>query len=137
MICQSLGVEPVDPAVMKRPPRRADEAIINRPLIFRVLSNAALITLGTLYVYYKEMEHDGTVSKRDTTVTFTTFVMFDMFNAMACRHSEKTVLSLSPFSNTSFLLAIGGSLIGQALVVYFPPLQVGHSVGHRDGWMDE
>jgi len=84
---------------------------------------------GTLYVYYKEMEHDGTVSKRDTTMTFTTFVMFDMFNAMACRHSEKPVVAISPFSNTSFLLAIGGSLIGQLLVVYFPPLQVREESG--------
>jgi Ca2+-transporting ATPase len=28
---------------------------------------------------------DGVVSSRDRTMTFTTFVMFDMFNALACR----------------------------------------------------
>jgi P-type Ca2+ transporter type 2C len=121
---QSLGVEPVDPMVMKRPPRRADDPILNHALGVRVLSNAALITAGTLYVYYKEMSDEGVVTKRDTTMTFTTFVMFDMFNAMACRHAERSVFHLSPFSNTSFLLAVGGSLIGQLLVIYFPPLQV-------------
>lgn len=120
---QSLGVEPVDPVVMRRPPRRASDPILNRPLIVRVLSNAALITVGTLYVFWKEMGHDGIVSKRDTTMTFTTFVSFDMFNALCCRHAEKPVLSLSPFSNKPFLVAVGGSLVGQFLVIYFPPLQ--------------
>ena len=120
---QSLGVEPVDPVVMRRPPRRASEPILDRALGVRVLSNAALITVGTLYVYWKEMGHDGIVSKRDTTMTFTTFVSFDMFNALCCRHAEKPVLTLPPFSNKPFLVAVGGSLVGQFLVIYFPPLQ--------------
>ena len=28
---------------------------------------------------------DGTVTPRDTTMTFTCFVLFDMFNALSCR----------------------------------------------------
>jgi len=120
---QSLGVEPVDPVVMRRPPRRANEAILDRALGIRVLSNAALITVGTLYVYWKEMGHDGIVSKRDTTMTFTTFVVFDMFNALCCRHAEKPVFNLPFFSNKPFLVAVGGSMVGQFLVIYFPPLQ--------------
>ena len=63
---------------MRRPPRRAQDPILNRALGIRVLSNAALITAGTLYVFWHEMGHDGVVSKRDTTMTFTTFVFFDM-----------------------------------------------------------
>lgn len=124
VVRQSLGVEPVDPAVMRRPPRRANDPILNRALGTRVLTNAALITAGTLYVYWKEMGHDGVVSRRDTTMTFTTFVMFDMFNAMACRHAEKPVIHLHPLSNIPLVLALGGSILGQLLVIYFPPLQV-------------
>lgn len=120
---QSLGVEPVDPVVMRRPPRKATDPILNRALAWRVLTNAALITAGTLYVYWREMGHDGIVSKRDTTMTFTTFVAFDMFNALCCRHAERPVLALPPFSNRPFLIAVGGSLVGQFLVIYFPPLQ--------------
>ena len=115
---------------MRRPPRRATDPILNRALGIRVLTNAALITVGTLYVFWKEMGHDGIVSKRDTTMTFTTFVSFDMWNALACRHAEKPILFLSPFSNIPFLLAIGGSLVGQLLVIYFPPLQVSNARVH-------
>jgi Ca2+-transporting ATPase len=40
---------------------------------------------GTMAVYTHEMLTDGEVTKRDTTMTFTCFVLFDMFNALNCR----------------------------------------------------
>jgi len=48
---QSLGVEPVDPDVMKRPPRDQNAPFIDRPLIIRVLSSAFIIVAGTMFVY--------------------------------------------------------------------------------------
>lgn len=33
------------------------------------------------------------------------------------------MLSLGFFTNRMFLYAVGGSLVGQLLVIYFPPLQ--------------
>ena len=33
------------------------------------------------------------------------------------------MLSVGLFSNPMFLYAVGGSLLGQLLVIYFPPLQ--------------
>ena len=66
---------------------------------------------------------DGKISSRDRTMTFTTFVMFDMFNSLACRHNSRSVLELNWDSNKAFLLALAFSLIGQLLVLYFPPLQ--------------
>eukprot|EP00127_Corallochytrium_limacisporum_P002707 Clim_evm16s136 gene=Clim_evmTU16s136 len=119
---QSLGVEPVDPDVMKKPPRRSTENIINRPLITRVVSAAAIIVTGTLYVFVLEMQ-DGEVTARDTTMTFTTFVMFDMFNALACRSANKSTFEIGFFSNNMFLYAVGGSLLGQLCVIYVPWLQ--------------
>ena len=56
-------------------------------------------------------------------MTFMTFVNCDLFNAYACRSSQKPFYELHVFSNTTFLYAIAGSIIGQLLVVYFPPLQ--------------
>jgi P-type Ca2+ transporter type 2C len=56
-------------------------------------------------------------------MTFTTFVMFDMFNALACRHNNRPVFELSWNSNKAFLLAMAFSLLGQTAVLYFPPLQ--------------
>ncbi|KAF2147063.1 uncharacterized protein K452DRAFT_293546 [Aplosporella prunicola CBS 121167] len=121
---QSLGVEPVDPAVMSRPPRSKTARVLTQPLLQRVLTQAGVIMLGTLYIYIREMQ-DGTVTARDTTMTFTAFVIFDMFNALTCRSEGKSVLrgEISVFGNRMFNYAVAGSLVGQAAVVYLPGLQ--------------
>ncbi|KAJ1434018.1 hypothetical protein B484DRAFT_3792 [Ochromonadaceae sp. CCMP2298] len=121
-LAQSLGVELVDPSVMQRPPRRRSEDIITRPLLYRVFTSGLLILLGTMYVFVHEME-DGEISSRDLTMTFTTFVMFDMFNALVCRHNSRPFYESGFLTNKAFLLALSFSLVGQYLVVYFPPLQ--------------
>ena len=81
--------------------------------------------LGTLAVYAREMAGDGRVTARDTTMTFTCFVLFDMFNALTCRSEGKSVLrgETPLFGNKMFNFAVGGSLLGQMAVVYLGPLQ--------------
>jgi len=81
--------------------------------------------LGTLAIYIHEMVEDGVVTARDTTMTFTAFVLFDMFNALTCRSEGKSVLrgEIGLFENKMFNAAVSGSLIGQAMVVYLPFLQ--------------
>lgn len=122
---QSLGVEPVDPLVMTRPPRARNAPILTRPVIQRILTSAAIIVAGTMVVYVKEMAADGFVTARDTTMTFTAFVFFDMFNALTCRSESKSVLrgEIPLLGNRMFNYAVAGSLLGQMAVIYFPPLQ--------------
>jgi Ca2+-transporting ATPase len=64
---QSLGVDPVDPAIMRRPPRRKDEPIISRQVIGRVLFSASIIVCGTLFVYIYALD-DAHVSHREQTM---------------------------------------------------------------------
>ncbi|KAI0382088.1 calcium-transporting ATPase type 2C member 1 [Hypomontagnella monticulosa] len=121
---QSLGVERVDPDVMSRPPRSRSEPVLTRALLQRVLTSAAIIMAGTMVVYTREML-DGEVSRRDTTMTFTCFVLFDMFNALTCRSESKSVFrgEVGLFSNKLFNWAVSLSIAGQLLVIYFPWLQ--------------
>jgi P-type Ca2+ transporter type 2C len=152
---QSLGVEPVDPRIMNLPPRSKSASVLTKPLIRRVLTSATLIMLGTLAVYIHEMIDEPSssssypdlspsstytssldsihhksapsklVTRRDTTMTFTTFVLFDMFNALTCRSESKSVLfgELKLFGNKMFNYAVAGSLLGQLCVIYLPFLQ--------------
>lgn len=48
---QSLGVEPVHGAIVKRAPRKATDPVISMRLMLRVLSSGALIVVGTLWVF--------------------------------------------------------------------------------------
>ena len=122
---QSLGVEPVDPAIMNRPPRPRNARVLTQALIQRVLTSATIIMLGTMMIYVREMAMDHTVNARDTTMTFTCFVFFDMFNALTCRSEGKSVLrgELPVAGNRMFNFAVGGSLLGQMAVIYLPFLQ--------------
>lgn len=120
---QSLGVEPVDAKILNAKPRKADDPIVTRALLLRAATSAALIVLLTLRVFYNELRDDGRVSRRDTTMTFMTFVNCDLFNAYVCRSAERCFFELSPFSNPAFLWAVGGSVAGQLMLIYFKPLQ--------------
>ncbi|KAE8157466.1 hypothetical protein BDV40DRAFT_278298 [Aspergillus tamarii] len=132
---QSLGVEPVDPSIMGRPPRPRTARVLTKPLIQRVLTSALMIMLGTLAIYVYEMgdvddelnpgKRSRVVTAHDTTMTFTCFVLFDMFNALTCRSEGKSVLrgEISLFGNKMFNYAVLGSLAGQACVIYLPFLQ--------------
>lgn len=119
---QSLGVEPVDRDVMNKPPRNVKNPMLTRVLILNVLLSASIIVTGTMWVFWREMR-DNIITPRDTTMTFTCFVFFDMFNALSCRSQVKSILQVGLFTNRMFLYAVGASLMGQMLVIYFPPLQ--------------
>ncbi|XP_044125276.1 calcium-transporting ATPase type 2C member 2 [Bufo gargarizans] len=118
----SLGVEPVDKDAIKQPPRNAKEAILSKALLLKILLSAAIIISGTLFVFWKEIP-DGKVTPRTTTMTFTCFVFFDMFNALSCRSLNKTIFEIGIFRNRMFWLSVVGSILGQMAVIYIPPLQ--------------
>ncbi|KAL9129645.1 MAG: hypothetical protein Q9217_001963 [Psora testacea] len=122
---QSLGRETVDPAVMSRPPRSKGDQVLTRQVLYRVLTSGLLIMLGTLLVYRHEMDADNSVSKHDTTMTFTCFVLSDMFNALTCRSESKSVLlgEVKLFGNKNFNYSVGLSLLGQMAIVYLPFFQ--------------
>ncbi|TRY56928.1 hypothetical protein DNTS_020345 [Danionella cerebrum] len=119
---QSLGVEPVDGDVIRKPPRNVRDSIITRTLIVKVLVSSFIIVCGTLFVFWRELR-DNEITPRDTTMTFTCFVFFDMFNALSCRSQTRMVHEMGLCSNRMFCYAVLGSIMGQLLVIYFPPLQ--------------
>lgn len=52
-------MEPVDRDVMTRPPRKVNDRMITLPLLAQICSTAAIIVLGTLYVFQKEVRGQG------------------------------------------------------------------------------
>lgn len=119
---QSLGVEPVDPDIVQQPPRNVKDPMINIEVIINVLLSATVIVIGTMAVFINEMK-DNLVTPRDTTMTFTCFVLFDMFNALGCRSQTKSIFSIGFLANKPFLISVSLSLIGQMLVIYVPFFQ--------------
>ncbi|KAM6409256.1 calcium-transporting ATPase type 2C member 2 isoform 2-T2 [Rhynochetos jubatus] len=119
---QSLGVEPVDRDTIKQPPRCVTDTILSRSLILKIFMSALIIISGTLFVFWKENPKNG-ITPRTTTMTFTCFVFFDLFNALTCRSQTKLILEIGFFRNRMFLYSVLGSFLGQLAVIYIPPLQ--------------
>ncbi|NXM69978.1 AT2C2 ATPase, partial [Serilophus lunatus] len=119
---QSLGVEPVDRDTIKQPPRCITDTILSKSLILKIFMSALIIISGTLFVFWKENPKSG-ITPRTTTMTFTCFVFFDLFNALTCRSQTKLILEIGFFRNRMFLYSVLGSFLGQLAVIYIPPLQ--------------
>uniref|UniRef100_M3YBT5 Calcium-transporting ATPase n=3 Tax=Mustela putorius furo TaxID=9669 RepID=M3YBT5_MUSPF len=120
---QSLGVEPVDRDALQQPPRNVKDTILSRALILKTLLSAAVIISGTLFIFWKEIPADKAGTPRATTMTFTCFVFFDLFNALTCRSQTKLIAEIGFLRNRMFLYSVLGSILGQLAVIYIPPLQ--------------
>ncbi|KAF8342682.1 calcium-transporting P [Cantharellus anzutake] len=114
---QSLGVDPADRAVMRRPPRPKNAPIITRPLILRVLFSASVMLLLTLFVYMYELS-DGKMSRRDQTMTFTCFVFLDLASAIQNRG-----LGCGITQNKMLLTTVSTSFLVQLALIYVPLFQ--------------
>uniref|UniRef100_A0A452ECI0 P-type Ca(2+) transporter n=1 Tax=Capra hircus TaxID=9925 RepID=A0A452ECI0_CAPHI len=120
---QSLGVEPVDRDTLRQPPRNVKDQILSRALVLRILLSATTIISGTLFIFWKEMPEDKASTPRTTTMAFTCFVLFDLFNALTCRSQTKLIFEIGFLRNRTFLYSVLGSILGQLAVIYTPPLQ--------------
>ncbi len=112
---QSLGVEPPEKNVMERAPLK--EEIIPRKNLLKIITAGVVMTVGTLVLYYLELTNGASVVKA-TTIAFTVFVMFQIFNVFNCR-AEK----FKNISNKFLIIAVATSFLLQLAVIYIPFLQ--------------
>jgi len=110
---QSLGVEPPEKGIMQRPPENED--ILPRRNLIRIALAGIVMAIGTLALYYYELSSGVSVIKA-TTIAFSVFVMFQIFNVFNCK-------SKTDYSNKFLLIAVAASFLLQVAVVYLPALQ--------------
>ena len=59
---QSLGLEPADPGVLKKPPRSTKEQILTRSLLTNIVLSSFVIIIGTMWVHkvnFVSLIHDA------------------------------------------------------------------------------
>ncbi|KAH9050863.1 hypothetical protein EDB83DRAFT_2522320 [Lactarius deliciosus] len=115
---QSLGVDPIDHDVMRKPPRKKDEPIISRRILSRVAFSASVIVVGTLFVYYFALSDDQRMSRRDQTMTFSCFVFLDLISViqnrgLGCGLTQNRMLVVTtealPLDDLLLLFALAGT----------------------------
>ena len=116
----ALSVEPPDKALMMQPPRRHDEGIITKRVLFYGLAVGVLIALQALWIFRWSLDDAGLLKAR--TMVFTLIVISMMFNAFNWRSERLSLLDIGIFSNRSLLYAVGSTILLQLLVIYSPML---------------
>jgi Ca2+-transporting ATPase len=119
----ALGVDPVDPKIMKRRPRAPDEPVVTRRRGLLMLAQGIFIAACSLgaYTYVLFVENEGLTRAR--TAGFFVLAVSQLFHAYDCRSQTESLFKIGFFTNHSLLLATGLSFVLQMAVVYLPGLQ--------------
>jgi len=122
----ALGVDPMDAGLMDEPPRPRDEGVITRSMWAGICFVGVIMATGTLLVLDACLpggliEGSGDMRYAQT-MTFTTLVLFQIFNVFNARSDEQSAFH-GLFRNHWLWEAIGLSLLLQAAVIYIPFLQ--------------
>jgi len=136
----ALGIEPAEPGVMERPPRKRGEGIIDRPLLLRGYVYIGLIeAVLVLAAYFTILISGGwTLGTPDianpasplnelyltaVTMTFLSIVGMQIGTVFASRTNRASVFEIGLFSNRWVIYGIIFELLVAAAIIYVPFLQ--------------
>lgn len=117
----ALGVDRPSRRVMDRPPRSTSEKILSWERLWRMGLTAGVMAVGTLTVLF--LAERATTTAYATTLAFTTFVLFQVFNALSVRAEYESAFSRDLPQNRWLMGSLAAVVALQALVVYVPVLQ--------------
>jgi Ca2+-transporting ATPase len=116
----ALSLEPPEPDVMRRPPRKPKESLLSLRLGLSILLQGALVgAVGLLAFALSSWNHPGNV-ERARAMTFCVIVYAELFRALAARSQTLTLWQLGVWTNPHLLLAIAVSGLLQISVAVFP-----------------
>lgn len=119
----ALGVEPVDRACMKEPPRRSDESFFSGGLMTKIIFRGILIGLCTLGCFTVIL-NSGAGETTARTAALLTLVMSQLLHVFECKSEKKNIFTVPYFNNPKLIGAVLFSALMIFSAIYFPPLQV-------------
>ena len=112
----ALGVDPADPNIMSRPPRKPKEKVLSNHIIVRMFIVGIIMMIGTLGIF--KLYNPESNLRYAQTIAFTTLVIFQMFNVLNCRSEQNSLFKIGIFSNKYLIAAILSSILLQVLVIH-------------------
>ena len=122
----SLSMEPYH-QTMNRPPRDPREPIITGDVLKFITGAGLLMFIATILVFWYALQMPGLkedVVTHARTLAFTTFVFFQLFNALNCRSSRYPLSRIGFFSNRYLVVAVLLCALLQLCILYVPFLQL-------------
>lgn len=112
----ALGLDPIDPKVMHRPPRPPSAPIISRRRSIQLILISFIIAMGALAACYFGMNYSSELAQ---TMAFTTLVVLELLAVQIIR----SPYNISFLSNPLIIAAVTVSFFLQLLILYTPFLQ--------------
>lgn len=116
----ALGVEPLDPKVMEKPPRPREEGIITKKTMGLLLFQGFFIAVCSLFAFLFVLKIENEGLGRARTAAFIVLAVSQLFHSLNYRHFSESIFKIGLFGNRKLILAIGISFFLQMAVVYIP-----------------
>ena len=120
----ALGVDPVEPGIMKRPPRKSDEPVVTKQRAFLMLVQGAFIAFCSLAAFSFVLFFEKEGIERARTACFIVLSCSQLFHSFNCRSMTESLFKIGVFTNKKLIMANFVSFLMQMAVVYLPFLQV-------------
>jgi len=118
----ALGLEPPEPDVMKRPPRKPDESFFADGLLTKIIWRGVMIGLCTLGSFSTALRFGGSLTEARTCALFT-LVLSQLIHVFECKSEHGTIFSVHYFSNLKLILAVLVSALMLGLTIWLPQAQ--------------
>ncbi|GAB4482456.1 MAG: cation-transporting P-type ATPase [Thermodesulfovibrionales bacterium] len=118
----ALAFEPGEKGVLSRPPRHPREPIMSRLLIERTVIVGLLISAGIIFNFISALNAGDSIGKART-VSVTTMVFFQFFQAWNSRSEIQSIFRIPLASNPFLLYSMIAAFLAQLAVIYVPALQ--------------
>ncbi|MFE7836995.1 cation-translocating P-type ATPase [Streptomyces sp. NPDC057474] len=114
----ALAVDPARDDVMRHPPRDPGERILDARRLLAIGWAGAVMAAGTVTLL--AVARSYVAPDTALTMAFTTFVLFQLFNALSARTDDGPLLGRYQFRNRALWLCLAGVLAVQVAVVQLP-----------------
>jgi magnesium-transporting ATPase (P-type) len=114
-----LAFEPIERGIMRRPPRRLDQPVLDAALIRRIVLVSLLLLTGAFGLFLNELEQGHTLAEART-VAVNVFVMVEAAYLFNCRSLTQGFWKQGLFSNPWIWAGIGTMVALQIALTYLP-----------------
>jgi len=120
LVAIALGVDPSQPGIMTRAPRKVKEGVLNTSASLYIIIMGCWIALVSMGPFLWALQA-GTGTGRATSIFFATLIFARIFNGFNCRSQDKSLFALGVSGNSWLWLSSLGSVVLTLLVLYLKP----------------
>ena len=118
----ALGVDPAEPDIMYRPPRKQREGVFTKEVKMYLVTVPIMITVILSLLFYHNLIEKGLIEAR--TRLFTSLILVELVIALTCRSLRYPIIKAGLLKSKALVIAVIVSFLMQILILYTPQLHL-------------